>query len=211
MAKRKKNTTRRTSKARSTKTKSSRRRRSTNATGKARARALDAPAAPFPELQRPPFSLEQRPSFPQEQRPRAAQPAPATSSPSLSQVFEALAAILVPYARLFQSEMHPNMGYCLKASHGRPAKELYFGGVRLHSDHAKYHLFLLYSYPELEAGMSPELRQRLEGKTCFRIERFDRELFVELEALTRACFERFRSAGLFGDLQDAEPGPALAL
>ena len=117
---------------------------------------------------------------------------------SLSQVFEALAGILVPYARLLDSEMHPNMGYCLKVSHGRPPKEIYFGSVKLQQDHVSYHLFLLYAYPDLEAQLSPELRQRLDGKTCFRIERFDASLFRELEALTRISFERFRAGGNYG-------------
>ena len=122
-----------------------------------------------------------------------------TQNASLSQVFEALAGILVPYARLLDSEMHPNMGYCLKVTHGRPAKEIYFGSVKLQQDHVSFHLFLLYAYPDLEAQMSPELRKRLEGKTCFRIERFDTSLFRELEALTRISFERFRAGGNYGN------------
>ena len=121
---------------------------------------------------------------------------------SLSQVFEALAGILVPYARLLDSEMHPNMGYCLKATTGRPAKEIYFGSVKLQQDHVSFHLFLLYAYPDLEGQLSPELRKRLEGKTCFRIERFDTSLFRELESLTRLTFERFRSGGTYGNEEE---------
>jgi len=118
---------------------------------------------------------------------------------SLSETFESLAGILVPYARMFESEMHPRMGYCLKAKYGeRPIRELYFGGVRLHQDHASFHLFLLYSYPDLEDGLSPELRRCLEGKTCFRIELGDGALIEELKALTRTCYERFRTEGLHG-------------
>jgi hypothetical protein len=130
---------------------------------------------------------------------------------SLSQVFEALAGILVPYARLFQSEMHPNMGYCLKAAHGRPAKELYFGGVKLNADHVSYHLFLLYSFPDLEERMSERLRACLEGKTCFRIERYDPALFNEIEALTRISFERFRAGGLYDPTSEPQPGNSAGL
>lgn len=126
--------------------------------------------------------------------------APRPGSGSVPELFESLAAILVPYARLFESEMHPRIGYCLKAKHGeRQQKELYFGGVQLHQDHVSFHLFLLYSYPDLEQGLSPGLRHCLHGKTSFLFEPgVDPALFAELERLTRTCFERFRSEGLFG-------------
>jgi len=119
---------------------------------------------------------------------------------SISETYEALAQILVPYARMFQSEMHPRMGYCLRAkTTERPPKELYFGGVQIHQEHVSFHLFPLYSFPDLEAKLSPELRQRQEGKTSFHIERgADPALLRELDSLTRACFERLRSQGLNG-------------
>jgi hypothetical protein len=126
--------------------------------------------------------------------------APRPGSGSVPELFESLAAILVPYARLFESEMHPRIGYCLKAKHGeRQQKELYFGGVQLHQDHVSFHLFLLYSYPDLEEGLSPGLHRCLHGKTSFLFEPGAAPaLFAELEELTRTCFERFRSEGLFG-------------
>jgi hypothetical protein len=150
---------------------------------------------------------------PEPPRPSQSWRSPASPSvpSSLSQVFEALAGILVPYARLFQSEMHPNMGYCLKAGHGRPAKEIYFGGVKLHADHVSYHLFLLYSFPDLEERMSERLRACLEGKTCFRIERYDPALFREIEALTRVSFERFRAGGLYDPASESQPGNSAGL
>ncbi len=168
---------------------------------------------------RPEFGLEQEPwtgsapaARPPAARRLAARP-PAPVSPLL-QVFEGLAAILVPYARVLPSEMHPTMGYCLKATQGRPAQELYFGAVKLHPDHACYHLFLLYAYPDLEPRMSPALRGLLDGKTSFRIERYDRALFAELERLTKTCFERFQAQGLQGSGASDRPPPsdqALAL
>ncbi len=147
------------------------------------------------------------------QPPREKGAAPRTSS--LAELFEGLAGILVPYARMFETEMHPRMGYCLRATYGeRPAKEVYFGGVKLEQDHVSYHLFLLYSYPELEQALSPALRQRQEGKTSFLIERgADGAIVRELGSLTRACYERFKSEGQFG--QDgggqAEPGSLMVI
>jgi hypothetical protein len=46
-------------------------------------------------------------------------PVPPLTAPgeslTLTQIYETLAALLVPYARRMESEMHPKIGFCLKA------------------------------------------------------------------------------------------------
>lgn len=122
---------------------------------------------------------------------------------TLSGVYEALAGILVPYAKIFEAEMHPKIGYCLKAKHGEKSqKECYFGGVQLYQDHVSFHLFLLYAFPDLEESMSEALASCQKGVTSFEIERgCTVELVAELERLTHDCFERFRTEGLFGEVE----------
>ena len=67
-----------------------------------------APPAPAHQLMQvePPREVP-RPS-------RKAAPPPATPV-TMAQLYEALAALLVPYARKMESEMHPKIGFCLKA------------------------------------------------------------------------------------------------
>jgi hypothetical protein len=43
--------------------------------------------------------------------------------------------------------------------------------------------------------MSPELRKRMQGKSCFNFTRQDDTLFAELETLTAAGFTRFQDDG----------------
>src|SRR5262245_56257474 len=105
-----------------------------------------------------------------------AAPGPAPVQPvaeqSLSKVFETLAAILVPYARTMESEMHPKIGYCLKIpASGRTGRETHFGGVQLLDDGVEFHLFPLYAHPELLNGCSVTLTNCMRGKTCFHIDR----------------------------------------
>jgi len=142
------------------------------------------PAEPVPEEPVAPEPAEDLPP------PRSASAIQGT--PELLKVYEALAALLVPYAQAFESEMHPRMGYCLKTKVGDRERELYFGSVLLQPDHVRYHLFLLYSYPEIEASISTALQQAMEGQTCFQIDRYDDALIDELTRLTQSCFERFK-------------------
>jgi hypothetical protein len=50
-----------------------------------------------------------------------------------------------------------------------------------------------YAFPDLEASMSPELRRRKQGKSCFNFTTVDEPLFEELARITEAGFERYLS------------------
>ena len=47
----------------------------------------------------------------------------------------------------------------------------------------------VYGDPRLLADMSPELRKRMQGKSCFNFTRVDEGLFTELTDLTRRGYE----------------------
>ena len=51
----------------------------------------------------------------------------------------------------------------------------------------------VYVFPDLLDGISPELRRRMQGKSCFNFARVDTPLFAELETLTATCIERMRT------------------
>lgn len=58
------------------------------------------------------------------------------------------------------------------------------GGVSLTSDWCSP-LKPVYTHAELAAKISPALKKRMQGKSCFNFKVADEELFDELEALTR--------------------------
>jgi hypothetical protein len=43
----------------------------------------------------------------------------------------------------------------------------------------------LYTSPELRASVSPSLKKRMQGKSCFNFSSIDERLFAELADLTR--------------------------
>ena len=121
---------------------------------------------------------------------------PPPAALSLTQIHETLAALLVPYALRMESEMHPKIGFCLKAKSTRTGRETHFGAVQVLPDGVAYHLFALYAHPELLASISSELARRQRSPTSFHFDTLDAALVAELAELTHASFERFVADGV---------------
>jgi hypothetical protein len=50
----------------------------------------------------------------------------------------------------------------------------------------------MYIFPELLRGISPALKKRMQGKSCFNFKAIDDELFAELGVLADKGFQRFK-------------------
>jgi len=59
----------------------------------------------------------------------------------------------------------------------------YVAGTRLGKRYVSLYLMSVYARPELLESMSPELRRRMQGKSCFNFANIDEGLLAELEAL----------------------------
>jgi hypothetical protein len=60
----------------------------------------------------------------------------------------------------------------------------YVAGIRRGKRYVSYYLMSVYADPAIAEGMSPELRRRMQGKSCFNFTKVDDALFDELDALT---------------------------
>lgn len=67
----------------------------------------------------------------------------------------------------------------------------YVAGVRRGKRYVAFHLMSVYASPELMASMSPGLRRRMQGKSCFNFTTVDEPLFAELAAITNAGLEPY--------------------
>jgi len=72
-----------------------------------------------------------------------------------------------------------------------PKLPLYFGGVKLGKAYVSFHLMPLYFNPPLLAQISPELKKRMQGKTCFNFRQSDPALFKSLGELTAKAAQCF--------------------
>jgi tripartite-type tricarboxylate transporter receptor subunit TctC len=53
----------------------------------------------------------------------------------------------------------------------------------------------IYMFPDLLQWISPELKKRMQEKSCFNFTRVDERLFRELDEQTKRVFERFKDSG----------------
>ncbi|MCO5201859.1 MAG: hypothetical protein M9925_09200 [Chloroflexi bacterium] len=114
----------------------------------------------------------------------------------LEATFQALRELLVPFVSQLELEADDAAQYSLDTTHVQSnRKRLFFGAVRQASRYVSYHLMPVYTDPDLLDGISPQLRKRMQGKSCFNLREPDRELIDELRELTASAFERYREKG----------------
>jgi len=67
---------------------------------------------------------------------------------------------------------------------------MWFGSVRLGKAYVSFHLMPLYMNPRLAGAVSPALKKRMQGKTCFNFKTVpEPELLKELQQLTAAALK----------------------
>src|SRR5437762_14014521 len=78
---------------------------------------------------------------------------------------------------------------------------LCFGGVRRGKNYVSFYLMSVYTCPEFLKSMSPELKKRMQGKSCFNFKEVDEKLFKELATLTKASAAKFKDETFIEDLR----------
>src|SRR6185436_8416624 len=107
-------------------------------------------------------------------------------------VFDELKSILKPYAKKMDVAHDTDIHYMLNTRHiMRNKQPLCFGGVRMGKNYVSFYLMSVYTSPDGAQGMSPELKKRMQGKSCFNFKVIDEKLFSELAGLTKAGAAKF--------------------
>ena len=108
-------------------------------------------------------------------------------------VFEQLKNILKPYAeKLTLTTDTPDTYYIDGPYSEKWKKQLFFASTIIKKNYVSFYLMPVYMYPELLNGISPELKKRMQGKSCFNFKRVEPGLFQELSDLTRKSVEKFQ-------------------
>ena len=76
---------------------------------------------------------------------------------------------------------------------GRP---LFVAAVQIRKNYVSYHLLPVYAAPQLLKSMSPGLKKRMQGKSCFNFTSIEPDQVKELSALTKAGIAAFRDIDL---------------
>lgn len=71
-------------------------------------------------------------------------------------------------------------------------KDMFFGAVQIRKSYVAYHLYPVYTNPELLNEIPESLKKRMQGKSCFN---FKKEISEEnlngILELTKASYEKF--------------------
>jgi hypothetical protein len=108
-------------------------------------------------------------------------------------VFEQLKNILKPYAEKLNLKVDTSDTYYIDGPYSQKwKKQLFFGSAQVKKNYVSFYLMPVYMYPELLQGASPELKKRMQGKSCFNFKKVEPRLFSELAELTRRSVEKFQ-------------------
>ena len=111
--------------------------------------------------------------------------------------FNSLKSILKKYEKSLRVIADSNDNYCLNAGYDEKRKaDIYFGGVQIKKNYVSFHLMPVYVNPNLLQKLSPELKKRMQGKSCFNFKVIEKKLITELSMLTKNGFEFYKKNGM---------------
>src|SRR5215510_2729197 len=124
------------------------------------------------------------------------------------QVFEELKSIFKPYVKKMDVAHDTDTYYMLNTRFIMKNKHpLCFGGVRLGKNYVIFYLMSVYASPDFMKNMSPELKKRMQGKSCFNFKESDQKLFNELQELTRTGAAKFSDGNFIDRLRSLQERP----
>jgi hypothetical protein len=111
----------------------------------------------------------------------------------LSAVHDRLRQILAPYRDDLSVTRDGPGGVALEVPglEGKPWG--YVAGTRMGKRYVSFYLMPVYGSSGLAATISPELRKRMQGKSCFNFTTVDERLFTELADVTARGIPGFRA------------------
>lgn len=108
-------------------------------------------------------------------------------------VFDQLKSMLYPFAQRLVVEADQVTAYALITPHVPPNKPVSLGAVQIKKAYVSYYFMPVYYFPDLLHDVSPALKRRMQGKSCFNFASVDQlePTLGELTQLTERGFQRF--------------------
>jgi hypothetical protein len=122
---------------------------------------------------------------------------PAARTKDNGAVFTALRLLLKPFEDKFAVKTDkPGNCYLETRSASLNGRRLFFAAAKAKKNYVSFYLTPLYMFPELSFGISPMLKKRMQGQSCFNFTHVDQDCFDELGRLAEAGFQRLKSESL---------------
>ena len=115
--------------------------------------------------------------------------------PDFQTTFETLRDILEAHSKRLLVVVDKPGDYRVASStmKDRIGRPLAVGAVQIKKNYVSYHLIPVYTSPQLLKTLSPGLKKRMQGKSCFNFTTIDDSQARELSALTKAGIAGFRN------------------
>src|SRR5881396_1764190 len=96
-------------------------------------------------------------------------------SDAFEKTFETLRRVLKPYQKRLTVVMDKPRAYYLASntSKTKSGGAIWFGGVEIKKNYVSFHLIPVYASATLRDSLSPSLRKRMQGKSCFNFTAVD--------------------------------------
>jgi hypothetical protein len=122
-------------------------------------------------------------------------------------LFERFKSMLAPYAKkMYVSADSPQWFGVDMAPEAERDPSTWFGATRVGKRYVSYYLMPVYVKPSLLDDVSPALKKRMQGKSCFNFAKVDEPLLAELEGLTKRGYEATAGDPRWGAARRAEVG-----
>jgi len=119
------------------------------------------------------------------------------SNPIFQNTFNSLKEVLKKHEKKLKVHIDKKDIYYLNAGYDEKRKtDFFFSAVMIKKNYVSYHLMPVYVNPKLLDGISPELKKRMQGKSCFNFKTIDNDHLKELSALTKISFEYYKKKGM---------------
>jgi hypothetical protein len=117
---------------------------------------------------------------------------------AFAETFAALRAILAPHAKRMTVTADEPGRYALASPTmtDRIGRPLFCASVQISKNYVSYHLMPVYGNKALRDSLSPLLRKRMQGKSCFNFTSVEPAQLKELAALTKKGIAGFKNLTL---------------
>ena len=113
-------------------------------------------------------------------------------SESFNNILDQLRSILKSYEQHLVVKTGPGGDYYLETRHLMKNKQpLFFASTKIQKNYVSFYLMPVYACPDLLDDISPELRKRMQGKSCFNFTKLDPAILEELRVLTEKGYQSF--------------------
>lgn len=114
------------------------------------------------------------------------------------ETFAALRGILEPYAKRMTVAVDKPGHFELASPTmtDRIGRPLFCAAVQIKKNYVSFHLMPIYMNKSLGDDLSPALKKRMQGKSCFNFTSVDSACFKELAAVTRKGIAGFKNLKL---------------